>query len=122
MAVGSVDIQFRLRASGTDNSTSNYKTGRIYIGSSDNLALANTNNQSTTYFNAFQAGTKNNGAIVDIYSPNLATETLVTYHASSPLMVIGGGLFDATTTFDSLTWIAASSTLSGTYSLYGYNI
>jgi hypothetical protein len=67
---------------------------------------------------------------LDIYitSPNLAKSTLFQITANTLLSSNAAGLiqiiktnFSATTVFDSMSIIPSSGTITGTYSVYGYN-
>jgi hypothetical protein len=122
----SMTIQGRFRASGADNTTSNYQT--ITQGLTTNGAASNTTNLGQTLFTV---GYLNSGAdqfsrTLNFVSPQLAVKT----------KVWGGGVgvnagfterildtqalfFDATTQFDSFTFIASTGNFTGRYAVYG---
>ena len=114
----------RLRASGTDNSTSNYSYG------SPGTATDNTGaplGGSGTSFD-FRGGvtTGQNSFVIDINSPQ---ESFLTYlfgnlYSNNTTFSAGNsynGQFNATTSFDSFSLIAALGTITGFYKVYGYS-
>jgi hypothetical protein len=114
----SINIQLRLRASGSDNSTSNYnRTGAsINAGGSSNFGsgsaesfwyLGNTDGSSVSTTNIFR--------------PQLATRTgMTTLTASgSPNSFYTAGHFTQTTQFDGFTMFYSSGSNTGTVRVYG---
>jgi hypothetical protein len=123
------EIRFRLRSSGSDNSTSNYYFTGFYSFSSD-TTIGNDNlykgDPDTAW--AIGIGGNNQTAInVDLVSPFLSTYT--SFVAQSGCMVntneayslnTNGG-FAGTTSFTGFTLIPSTGTITGTVSVYGYN-
>jgi hypothetical protein len=108
--------QFRLRASGTDETSANYDL---------NFTTASSLNQTLFDFN----GTARSAAlcqIVDFFAPKKSAFTLVlssnflTDNAGNPYMQSGGGILKLTTAYDSFSIIASTGTLTGTISVFGY--
>jgi len=115
----------RLRSAGTDNSTSNYSSTYFVI-----RQLANTTTQdsagaasgSFANFSYLTAATPNY-INVDIMQPKASVKTSYSGRIDGTAQEtwISGGLFNTTTSFDSFSFFPASGTITGSYSLYGYN-
>ena len=123
------DFTVRLRASGSDNSTSNYFQGMTGF---DNTSAAR--NQAVNGGTSFSMGESDAALaddyalVLDIFKPQQAfrttwvgqyffTDKAAGYNAGRS----GGGFFNATTQFDSLSFISSvASSMSGSYYVYGY--
>lgn len=118
-------VQMRLRAAGSDNTTSNY----------DSSGIGRQANASTT---AFESANDNIWYVVpksaadtvavsmDLLSPKLVNNTLFTASVQGVVSTHSttfniGGIFKATTSFDSASFISSVSTITGSVSVYGYN-
>jgi hypothetical protein len=123
------DMAIRLRASGSDNTTANYFTA-VASYTTGNTLSGYTANTGQTAWQIFptDAGTNNHSysASIDLCRPQeaqLTTSTLlgngVTF-AGTVATYFGGNLFNATTQFDSITFLNAGN-IAGRYSIYGYN-
>jgi hypothetical protein len=83
---------------------------------------------STTIWEFQETATGTASGVIEIFSPQETALTRLTFHFSgaatttAEIANIGNGFFNATTSFDSATFSPASGTMTGTYSLYGYNI
>jgi hypothetical protein len=123
-------LYLRLRAAGSDDSTSNYS----YAGAgvvSTTAAADNTGSGGVT--SVFELGYSDTatgtdyGLEINVYNPKRAVRTR--YHALSAKNVsatsnslrVYGGVFNATTSFDSATIYHSSGTLTGNYSVFGVN-
>lgn len=117
-------VTIRLRASGSDNTTSNYFSaiGGTNLGATFSGAASSG---GTSWTLSGSSNTKNY-YIFDVMAPQVAVNTAF---AGSANAAIGGnmtfstigGFFSATTAFDSLSVIIASpGTFTGTYRVYGY--
>ena len=122
-------VTMRLRASGADNTTSNYSsitTGVAFGGTTQ----YNTNTSAGTSFGMnLTRGTFTNdyGSFVfDILDPQ---QSVATQYAGSNIGKVSssltgaafiGGAFDGTTAFDSLSIIVATGNITGYYRVYGY--
>lgn len=122
------DFTMRLRASGADNTTSNYRTAGNGVNSSAS-AVTRTGNATSSFNMAEQdAATVGYSLVFDLIAPFQAVETRghgrYTFFEKVPngLVGIGFGLhFNGTTTFDSLSFISSvASSISGRISAYGY--
>ena len=115
------NLSLRLRASASDNTTSNYRVGSYYV-SSNNTSGINTASASANTF-ALANSTGHHGQIL-VLSPQLTSNTRFTNlntftdaaHAGS---VYGGCVFAATTQFDGFSIYPASGTFTGNVRVYG---
>jgi hypothetical protein len=129
----SADSEFfvRLRASGSDNSTANYNNANTSFRSNNTA-----NNYGSAGATAFAVG-QSEAAFsananfyydIDIVQPKLAVNTKLSYRgqdtdgSSNYVNRSGGGLFNATTQFDSASFYVGSGTFGGKYSVFGYNL
>lgn len=123
------NIAMRFRVSGADDSSSNYF--ERYVGYTDFNATDNFRNSSIssllTIMQMDSAYTDMYAAKIEVIDPfaTLRTKTLshvdgVTAGAAQ-VTNIGGGLFNATTSFTGFSFVASTGTISGTISVYGYN-
>jgi hypothetical protein len=108
----------RMRAAGSDNTTSNYRqmeTGITQANSTSNNARDNVSNWEGM-----------SGPIaMDVFSPQATNVTHVIggYTNSNPFSIIGrtlNGIFVATTSFDSMSFICGSGNFTGYYRVYGW--
>jgi hypothetical protein len=117
----------RYRASGSDNTTSNYfqsSVGIDHTGASVNLAQ----NAATSFTLAATISAKPWSLVLDIFGPKLTLETRAVGFVSFIGSVSGtaesrevGLWFNATTAFDALTIISSTATnVTGAYRVYGY--
>jgi hypothetical protein len=115
-------FSLRLRAAGSDNTASNYRsyvTWNSYGGSTTTGTSTNT----TSWDNLNYANTGNPFTLVfDLLSPK---ETAETQFLGIHNEVAAGGTsvayFNATTSFDSLSFILGTGNMTGTVKVYGYS-
>lgn len=117
-------LRARVRAAGSDLTTANYAATQIqgaYASNTlgnDNQGIANT--ISTI---AFVDGSTTTNITIEIMNPK--TTNFTAHYATSDRagygLQVAGGVYKATTSVDSFSFIPASGTISGNYSLYGYN-
>jgi hypothetical protein len=116
------DINFRLRAAGTDDSANNYRYGRWYMGQQSSIAFATAQNITSSFVPLATFTTTNTSFIIEIQNPQ---KTLPT-----SMLSFGMGLYAlhtsstniSTTSFDGFNILAPSGTFSsGTIRTYGYN-
>jgi len=124
------DITLRMRASGTDNTTSNYFTMFTGINSAGS-AVSNTN----TVASSFTFGESDSAFAglykfsFDVLQPQVAQATVLqgnlSYYTKTTVAAVavnGSSWFNDTTQFDSLTVISSvASSMSGVYRVYGYS-
>jgi hypothetical protein len=117
----------RLRASGTDNSSSNYNFGIIERNTTNTTVTGYAGNSSTSFQLGYclTAGASNT---VDLFSP-FATDytsylmTGTTKNATVSSANYGewkNGGTSVTTSYDGFSIIAGSGTITGTVQIYGY--
>jgi len=121
---GGTAFNFRLRASGTDNTSANYSWARAFYYSS---ASGSTGNGSDTTFVMFESTNFARGeAIINLFAPELTERTQFTaagYLDQSGNTVIGGnssGTSTVTTSYDAITFYPSNGTITGRYEVYGY--
>ena len=117
-------LRMRFRASGTDNTASNYQTGYM-----TDQAFANTLTTFAYLTNcAFGASVNLNGTqSMDIYNPQSAVaaswlsqgQYLTTSNNSQ--QSLAGGVLTVTTAYDAITFFGDAGTLTGSYKVYGYS-
>ena len=117
-------VQMRLRAAGTDNTTANYDSSGI--GRQVNAATTSFESANDTLWYVVPKSAADTVAVsMDLYSPKLTNNTLFTASVQGVTATYStsynvGGIFKATTSFDSATLVSSSSTITGTYSVFGY--
>lgn len=113
-------INLRLRASGSDNTTSNYQRQEMYAVSTT-VAGTRSNNQNTFNFGFVHS----NGGIysMTLFRPQLAQKTGIMAQTDENLnngnVYFANGGFSLTTQFDGFTIYPASGTITGTIRVYG---
>lgn len=119
----------RLRASGTDDTTSNYSTA--FYGIRPSAVAVNVVGSAQTSFNL--GCTRSTAAQMpsysfDIYAPQVAVETRLSgtfwgsdFAGADHGGFAGGAYFGATTQFDSMSFIVGAGTITGAYRVYGYS-
>lgn len=123
------NVNARMRAAGTDASGSDYMSGTSYVTRAG--VQSGSGQSSTTLWDiqyAFTSSLRENSVILDVLSPQLATTTNISGINYGNLSL--GDLYQrafagshySDTQFDSMTFLAASGTLTGTYDVYGYSI
>ena len=119
-------IRFRLRASGTDNTTASSYVRRGY-GSDVPSGLYNQTESSTSWycFSASTSTTAQSFQTIELYNPFLATETQMT---STQLEKNGNtgsmqiAFHDQTVSYDGFTvFSTAGHNIAGTISIFGFN-
>lgn len=116
----------RLRVSGTDNTTSNYYSLYDYlqIDSSTNGVIRKSADSVGWVINSPNA----NGYIefsLDVYAPQMSLESQFVSQSSQKFdsfyyTATGGGVFNATTSFDGFTLYNAGQNTTGEVRVYGY--
>jgi len=128
VATASVALTLRLRTAGTDNTASSYVQGAP--GHNSNGSAANIANNSTS---SLTVGTTFSGALsqvaisLDVLNPQATEKTFgqgfYTFIDTNGYTtgVATGILFNATTSFDSMTLISSvASSITGVFRVYGY--
>ena len=112
-------VTMRLRASGSDNSTSNYKYSIWANGSNGIFTFNASTSTSDTEFDALIEAVPGN-CTLDIAFPKSSVKTQIyAINTQNDRGRTYTGTFDLTTSFDSLSLLATS--ITGIVSVYGYN-
>jgi hypothetical protein len=108
---------FRMRAAGSDATGANYNSyWWFFVGSSGN-GFAGTSTSAPQLWDNVNAVT------IEIFRPFSALVTNVLSSATgSGNMILAGGNHALTNSYDSMSFIRTSGTMTGKYSVYGYNI
>ena len=122
-----IALTLRFRIGGSDNTTSNYNNGFTGL---DNLG--NTQTKTVSQGTAFALTDISTGVDRQVFNlmicnPFAAQKTEINGFVGRQATALGGfavmaggGLFNATTSFDALTVIASTGTITGLYRVYGY--
>ena len=115
-----IDVNMRLRASGTDTTSSTYYSGSIF-GTYDGTVGGGAGN-GVAFFNLGSAlTTAQQQRTLQVFSPQTATITTYTnVGVSRDAMFNSGGYQSGSTSFDGLTIYSASGNYSGNITVYGY--
>lgn len=122
-ALGSVEYtgRGRLRAAGTDNTTANSYILQFVRGIS--TAASASNNVNNLWDSFFYGDATAGVARYDFYRPNVAATTFFTgsFFARNDYVQSVGGYHTQATSYDGITFIASTGTITGTISVYGYS-
>lgn len=118
-------IKYRMRASGTDASSSDYSWTLFYIarGTSGSLSYSAPDSSGSL---SYSDGTNREAVVgLDVCSPFLAAKTSFSgtgqYMDSSAVVGFSNSSFhQLSTSYDGITIIAPSGTITGTVSIFGY--
>jgi hypothetical protein len=116
------NLALRMRVSGTDNASTNYTQGRIFVGSVGSSGQSSTNNSTANEFIVVQipTGLDNSQATVTVTNPFTALRTGYTSLGSGNLLDISGGNMTVTTSYTGFTLINTSGgNIAGTVRVYG---
>jgi hypothetical protein len=116
----------RLRAAGSDNTTSNYSSNLFSMSHTTSAASNNGGGISQTSFNRFGYVSSGSKLFLDVVLFNPFKSSQTSYATRGTPIVndetwILGGRFNATTSFDSLTVIPVSGNITGNIYAYGIN-
>lgn len=121
-SVGSVDFGIRMRASGSDESTSNYY--RSSFGASMAAGVYDAEGVAgTTYCYLRRFGsTVSNAWVIEVAGPQVADYTTITWQGQDAhaYAIAGTTVLKTSTSYDGFTIYPASGTMTGTVSVYGY--
>jgi hypothetical protein len=121
----SINIVFRLRKSGTDNSDTNSYIRRGFVSSDS--ALSNQIETGTTFFLTQLNSGSTAPAFVEfeLYLPFANNQTglnSLNFRANDNVAMTTIGRHTTVDTFDGCSFIMSSGTMTGTVSVYGYTI
>ena len=124
-AGGNINTSFQLRVGGVTATGANYNS-QIITASTTSVATVRVTSGTSYNLNGV------NGAFfttntLDIYAPALAEPTSIQNHANqsdgaytAPFVYFGNGNHTLSTAYDGFVFTPSSSTLTGTYTVYGY--
>lgn len=116
---GATNVGIRFRASGTDDSSSNYQWMQLYAAG----AVGNSSATSQTSMGVAYTNSELVSASVDFYRPQLAAFTLFTSNSqrnNGPVASLWTGSHNVATSYDGMSIISSSGTFTGTLRVYGY--
>jgi hypothetical protein len=119
-----LDLSFRFRTSGTDNSNANYQKQQIFTTSTTVAGARIANATSLGLLGTMTTRTFFNLIIVN---PSLSLNTGLNvtlnadYSSATPYLAIQSNSFNSNTIFDGFTIIASTGNITGSVSVYGYN-
>jgi hypothetical protein len=117
------DLLLRLRTSGTDNSNNSYRWGRMYVGTNAATVFGSSSNNTSTSVTIGEIDANMGLNIIEISNPIAAERTAYSGSSTNTLLQLAAGFFDNTTSFDACTFYPnGGGNITGTYSLYGYNV
>jgi hypothetical protein len=118
-------LNARLRAAGSDNTTSNYTSQFLVISQTSTTLTNDHGGAASSAFSRFGYvySSQPEYIEVDIFNPKATARTAYSGRVNGPTTEgwVNSGLFAATTSFDSFTFYPSAGTITGAYSLYGYN-
>ena len=129
ITVNSSEISMRMRASGTDNTSSNYVWGRYGVNSANTFNGTGSGGALETawksvpvsgLYPAFQSIDILSPFSTDFHAGFNAQGVYVDAVASNWMAGGAGGVLSVNTSYDSFTF--SGPTMTGRYSVYGYNI
>lgn len=116
---GSGPVYMRLRASGTDNTTTNYSSSGVwgyYTSGSGAQGYGSQTFWAFHYWNGAGGQQRN----INLFDPQTATNTSFgAIGSNADANSYYGGYFGATTQFDGITIYPSSGTMTGTVRIYG---
>lgn len=121
--VGSALFYMQFRTSGATNTTANYAWQHNYITSA--LTAARTSSGATSMTMTADLGAGGQAGSITVYNPNLPENTqmshTLTITSGSSVTQLGVGGFGTTTVFDGFLLGVTTGSMTGKYSIYGYN-
>ena len=124
-----IALSFRMRASGTDNTSANYTYARG--GATQGNVFAGASNETSTLATAWDvtiSGTYTSSTVLDLmqpvstsYNTNFSALSFYFDSLSNYRAQFTNGALSVTTAYDSMTFFVGTGTVTGQYSVYGYN-
>ena len=112
-------IYFRVRAAGTDLTTSTYRWAYVRNAYTTSSTASGANPANVIELGAVSSA---NGKLsLDCYNPQTANETFTPYQwVDNGRVQSGGGMVNNSTSYDSFTLLMVAGNMTGTVSIYGY--
>jgi hypothetical protein len=127
-STGNNDLCLRVRAAGTDLTSGTYYSNGKNMANTDGTLVSGSNNAAATFILVGETTDDNSVLDVQLFSPFLTRTTYAigthTNRRTTPRSYYRdfGGLVNNTTSYDSASFVALTGTMTGTYSVYGFNI
>jgi hypothetical protein len=119
-SVDGTDHRLRMRVGGVDLTTSNYKNGYMFFGSTNATALQASTNRTDAFLNLGNpSNTLGGGIEATLYKPFLTTNTQIVSLSGGTLNFQGGGIVNNSTSYDGFTFFPLSGNTTGTLRVYG---
>ena len=125
-SVDSAALRWRMRAAGTDSTAGSYLFS-VSGSKADGLTFVGANGQTdTSGIFIYVASVQQTSCVFDILGPQATQNTKLLSIASgrssdgTAAAFSGAGNFNATTSFDAMTFFPNSGTITGSYKVYGY--
>jgi len=121
----SAALYFRLRASGTDNTTTNYKVALANISTTGTVGSTIDNGGNAATLSFIASASVDNYFTLDVNGPNTVQRTLgsvqtMGYDSTAWVQRTGGFYFDTGAVFDGITFFTNTGTVNGLITVYGY--
>jgi hypothetical protein len=119
-------VDTRLRSSTTDNTSSNYRSARVYQLGTSVTGAGDTTGTATSFFYNLERDTQSAFLSMDLYSPFQTEYTSYTgqssyyYAAYGQHNQVDAGQMSVTTSYDGITFFPPTGTMTGEIYLYGY--
>lgn len=124
------ELRLRMRAAGTSDTGSNYRYGNYFISGGGAVGVDSNSNSDTVAkigSGISTAGFPTNIRL-EVFSPFLAERTTGTFQTIHSISTgnlnatdFGGFFHNLATSYDSLEFLASTGTITGNYSVFGYN-
>jgi len=128
----STDNQYdlRMRASGSDNTSSNYQYAGINLYSDLDTVYVQRSNSGTAFARFGSSASADNGAtnmVLEFQNPYASIRTGLQYgvtgsDGSRAIWDTVGGIFDGTNSFDGFSILVDTGTITGKVYVYGYKV
>ena len=118
-----LDVRLRYRISGSDNSTSNYYGTWIAVNTVSDATLYMRSGVQTAGYLTTQNSSASKTWSFDVHNPKLSIPTYLMGHMmdGGSLVAYNGGVgFNLGTSFDSITFLTSTGTMTGDVRVYGY--
>ena len=123
-----LQLRYRMRLSGTDNSSGDYNNSIVQITNFPSAAVASYVAANAGFGLIGDIGTLEGHAVIDILNPNIASPTKFAISSGSFDGTAiyrghaGGGHHNLATAYDGLTLFTSTGNITGTLQVIGYNI
>ena len=121
LTAGTNSVSFQLSASGTPSSTAYYSGSQYWTLATAPASAAFGDTNSASFTALYVDATVRSSAEFTLYNVQQALATNITYNtvAFTNTVRVGGGTHNVATAYDGFRIVPASSTISGTWSVYG---